>query len=178
MAAPLTVQDLDAYIELLRSKGWKVELTDGGPFTLDPSFTSRYPRIPESYLQFLQKVASCVNPDETVWFLCAADYNGTSDSGWAWNAFENMLLEDERDEEYRSEIVGFWDKHLPFMYSVGGEYAFLGFRVTGDSFGSVVDGYELQIEVSNVAPSFDDFVRLHSAAVRGDPGKTILGDYV
>ena len=177
-APAVAVQDLDAYIELLRSKGWNVELTYGGPLTLDPSFTSRYPRIPEGYLQFLQKVASCVNPDETVWFLCAADYNGTSDSQWSWNEFEKMVLEDEDDEDLRSEVVSFWDNHLPFMYSVSGEYAYLAFRVTGDSLDSVVDGYELQTEVSDLAPTFEDFLRLHAAAVQGDFGKTVLGDYV
>jgi hypothetical protein len=177
--ATLSDEELDAYIEVLRSHGWRIEPADGGPVTLGPEFTSRHPRMPDAYLRFLQKVASCVNPDETVWFLCAGDYNRTnSDSEWAWDEFEKMVLEDEGDEEVRREVAEFWDSHLPFMYSVGGEYAFLAFRVTDDKFGSVVDGYELQTDVSDVAPSFEDFVHLHSSAVRGDPGKTVLADYI
>jgi hypothetical protein len=179
-AAAETVHDLDAYIELLRNHGWSVRLRDGSvALTLNDAFTRRHPRIPDGYLRFLERVASCVNSDETVWFLCADDYNGTnSDPEWAWDEFEKMVLEDEQDEEVRREVAEFWDNDLPFMYSVGGEYAFLALRVTGDKFGSVVDGFELQTEVSDVAPTFEDFVRLHGAAVRGDPGKTVLGDYV
>ena len=90
-SAELSDAVLDEYLALLRGKGWKITESPGTAELTDESFRRRYPRIPEQYLKFLAKVASCVNADETVFFLCAADYNGTSDAGWAWNAFETML---------------------------------------------------------------------------------------
>ncbi|HKG98481.1 MAG TPA: hypothetical protein VKA97_11725, partial [Pyrinomonadaceae bacterium] len=90
----MTDQSLQEYLELLKRKGWRVELWDGAtPPALDPSFTLRYPRIPADYVKFLQRVKLCVNAGDTVWFLCLENYNSTSDSVWAWNAMEQMDLE-------------------------------------------------------------------------------------
>lgn len=176
----MTDQELDNYVELLKKEGWKVELRDSGGVWLNESFSRRHPRIPEGYVKFLQRVASCVNAAETVWFLCVDDYNGTSKSAWAWNDFEKIDLEGvQGDEEATAQIVEFWNHHLPFMYSVGGDYAYLALRVTGDSYGSVVDGYDIELTtVSDVALTFQEFVRLHSAALKGDFGDNVLRDYV
>jgi hypothetical protein len=176
----MTDGELDDYLDLLQQQGWKVELVDNGGLALNESFARRYPRIPEGYVKFLQRVASCVNADETVWFLCADDYNDKIKDGWTWNELEKLLLEGaEGDEQATAEIAEFWARHLPFMYSVRGDYAYLAFRVTGESYGSVVDGYDIDLmEVSDVGPTFEEFVRLHSAALQGDFGDTVLGDYV
>ena len=65
------------------------------------------------------------------------------------------------------------------MYSMSGEYAYLAFRVTSESYGSVVDGYDIdRTAVSEVAPTFEEFVRLHSAALKGEFGDNVLRDYV
>jgi hypothetical protein len=80
----MTDQELDNYVDLLKKEGWKVELIDSGGISLNESFSRRYPQIPEGYVKFLQRVASCVNAAETVCFLCADDYN-TSKWAWAWN---------------------------------------------------------------------------------------------
>ena len=174
----MTEQSLQEYLELLKSKGWRVELWDGAmPPALAPSFTLRYPRIPADYLKFLQRVKSCVNADETVWFLCLDDYNRTSDSEWAWDTMEQTDL-DGADEDWRAEVVEFWNRHMPFMFSVGGEYAYLAFRVNVEPFGSVVEGWEVLTEPRDRAKSFDDFIRLHSGALRGAVGDTMLFDYV
>lgn len=176
----MTDQELDNYIDLLKKKGWKVELNDSGVVSLNESFSRRYPRIPEGYVMFLERVASCINAAETVWFLCADDYNGTSKSAWAWNEMEKIDLEGSQgDEQTTAEIVEFWNRYLPFMYAVGGDYAYLALRVTGNPFGSVVDGYDIELTtVSEVAPTFEEFIRLHSAALQGDFGDSVLGDYV
>jgi SMI1/KNR4 family protein SUKH-1 len=174
----VTDQQLDDYIAVLERQGWRVELTQGD-VALSALFCSRHPKIPDSYMKFLQRVASCANASETVWFLCAADYNGASDAAWRWDEMEKIDLEGARDDAARSAIASFWNRHLPFMYSVGGDYAYLAFRVGDERFGSVVDGYDIELtSVSDVAPSFDDFVRLHGAALRGDFGDTVLRDYV
>ena len=172
----MTDQSLQGYLELLKSKGWCVELWDGETPALDPAFTLRYPRIPADYVKFLQRVKLCVNADETVWFLCLNDYNNTGDSGWAWNAMEQIDLEGE--ESAKDEIVEFWNRHMPFMFSVGGEYAYLAFRVSEERFGSVAEGWEVLLEPSDCAMSFEEFVGLHSAALKGDFGGTTLFDYV
>jgi hypothetical protein len=174
--AELTDGAIDAYLELLRSKGWTVTESSGAA-ALNEEFQRRYPRIPEQYTKFLSRVASCVNKDETVWFLCAADYNGTSEAGFAWNEFEKMDLEGAGDDrEWRDETIAFWDAHLPFLLSVGGEYAHRSFRVTGEKFGSVVDGYEELTAVTDFASSFADFIRLHTDEVNEKP-KT-LPDFI
>jgi SMI1/KNR4 family protein SUKH-1 len=174
----MTDETLDSYLDVLRAAGWKVKLNTGGRATLNESFTLRHPHIPEDYRKFLDRVSFCANADETVWFLCADDYNGTSEFVWAWNEMEKMTLEGaEGDQEETAKVVEFWNRHLPFMYSVGGDYAYLAFRTTGDSFGSVVDGYDIELtEVTDVASSFEDFLRVHSAAVRGETDE--LQDYV
>jgi hypothetical protein len=174
--AELTDAVLNEYLALLRSKGWTI-IESSGEVVLNEEFRRRYPRIPEQYTKFLTRVASCVNKDETVWFLCVSDYNGTSDAGFAWNEFEKMDLEGAGDDkEWRNETTAFWDAHLPFLLSVGGEYAHRSFRVTGEKFGSVVDGYEELTAVTDFASSFADFIRLHSDEVNEKP-KT-LPDFI
>ena len=174
----MTDESLDVYLDVLRAAGWRVELTPGGGTTLNESFTLRHPRIPDGYRKFLDRVKSCANEDETVWFLCGDDYNGTSEFVWAWNEMEKISLEGaEGNQGNAGKVVEFWNRHLPFMYSVGGDYAYLAFRTTGEAFGSVVDGYDIGLtEVTDVARSFEDFMVLHSAAVRGETNE--LQDYV
>ena len=168
--AELSDAAIDGYLALLRSKGWKITLASGTVELTDEAFRRRYPHIPEQYRKFLSRVASCTNADETVWFLCAAEYNGTSDIAWAWNEFEKVDLEGAgTDKEWRNETISFWDKHLPFLYSVGGEYAHRSFRVGDENFGSVVDGYEALTEVSELASSFADFIRVHTDEVNEKP---------
>jgi hypothetical protein len=174
----MTDQSLQEYLDLLGSKGWRVELWENAPPALGASFVGRYPRIPEDYVKFLQRVKSCVNADETVWFLCIDDYNNESDSAWAWNEMEKTALDGTVDEKERRAIIEFWNRHLPFMYSIGGEYGYLAFRVGVEPFGSVVEGYEDLSDASDSFASFDEFIGLHSAAVQGEFGDTTLFDYV
>jgi hypothetical protein len=67
----MTDEELDNYLDGLKNEGWKVELRESGVVRLDDSFSQRYPQIPEGYVKFLQRVGSCTNAGETVWFLCA-----------------------------------------------------------------------------------------------------------
>jgi hypothetical protein len=174
----MTDESLQAYLDVLRAAGWRVELTSGGGTILNESFTLRHPRIPDHYRKFLERVKFCANGGETVWFLCGDDYNGTSEFDWAWNEMEKINLEGaEGNQEKTQKVVEFWNRHLPFMYSVGGDYAYLAFRTTGEALGSVVDGYDIELtEVTDVARSFEEFMALHSAAVRGESNE--LQDYV
>ena len=174
----MTHESVAAYLDVLRAAGWKVELTSGGGTTLNESFTLRHPQVPDGYREFLDRVKSCANADESVWFLCSDDYNGTSEFAWTWNEMEKISLEGaEGNPEKAAKVIEFWNRHLPFMYSVGGDYAYLAFRTTGEASGSVVDGYDIELaEVTDVARSFEEFMTLHSAAVRGESNE--LQDYV
>ena len=174
----MTDQSLQEYLDLLRSKGWRVELWKDAPPALDTSFADRYPRIPAGYVKFLQRVKRCVNGDETVWFLCIDEYNNQSDYAWGWDEMEKIVLKGTVDETERRGIVEFWNRHMPFMYSVGGEYGYLAFRVGAEPFGSVVEGYEDLTDASESFASFEEFIRLHSDAVQGEFGDTTLFDYV
>jgi len=175
-------ETLTEYLRLLTSKGWAVEQAQPGEvLTLRDEIRSRYPRIPQQYEQFLARVRSCVNGDETIWFLCADDFNAeATDAAIVWNEFEKMELDDTAPGgSDPAEVRQFWEEHMPFMLSVGGEYSYLGFRVAGDRFGSVVEGYDIDLrEPSNVARDFDEFIRLHSDALNGNPHDTILFEYV
>ena len=166
----MTTEELDSYLELLKTEGWNVELKQDGGVNLSESFTTRYPRSPEDYVKFLARVASCANAADNCWFICTDDYNGSSDAAFAWNEFEQIEAESaEGEDEALVEIHTFWDRHLPFMLSVGGDYAYLALVVSGDKYGSVVDGYGPDFEgVTEVASSFEEFVRLHSSAVKGN----------
>ena len=166
----MTNEELDAFLELLRAKSWSIELTGNGGGNLNESFTRRYPRIPEDYAKFLRRVASCANADDTVWFLCADHYNGTSGLAFDWNEFETMDLESaEGDDLALGEIREFWDHYLPFIMSVSGDYAYLALCVSGDDYGSVVDGYASDFEgVTKVAASFDEFLGLYGATLKGN----------
>ena len=142
-------------------------MTGNGGGNLNEEFSHRYPRIPEAHAKFLGRVSSCVNAADTVWFLCADDYNGKSGSAFAWNEFEQMELESAEDDgdQAKQEIREFWDGHLPFLMSVSGDYAYLALRMS-ENHGSVVAGYGPDFEgVTEVAASFDEFVRLYSAAL-------------
>jgi SMI1 / KNR4 family (SUKH-1) len=176
----MTNEQLDAFLELLMIEGWKIQLREPCDGNLNESFYRRYPRIPEDYTKFLQRVASCVNADDTVWFCCTDDYNGTSPAAFAWDEFERMGLEGAREDAQKADqIREFWDQHLPFMLSVSGDYACLSLCVSGDAYGSVVDCYEPDFEgFSEVAATFDEFVRFYIAALKGDFGDTVLRDYV
>lgn len=176
----MTDEELEDFLGLLRGAGWTVELAgDGGGNELNESFRRRYPRIPEDYRKFLRRVASCERDSGNVWFLCADYYNGVGRTPETWNEFEQLSLESAGDDErWAAETRHFWDNHLAFLMSARGDYAYLGFRVSGDAFGSVVDGYDVDFEgVTDVAPDFASFVRAYSAALRGEGDDSIPPEY-
>lgn len=176
----MTNEELDDFLDLLRTQGWRVELRESGAGNLNESVSRRYPHIPEDYAKFLRRVASCVNASDTVWFFCADDYNGTSPAVFSWNEFEKMGLEAaEGNEQASQQIREFWSRHLPFMLSVSGDYACLSLCVSGDAYGSVVNSFAPDFEgLTEVTGTFDEFVRLYSAALKGDFRDTVLRDYV
>ena len=77
-----------------------------------------------AHRDFLGRYALLCRADESVWFLSAADYAGTADSAFAWDEFKHLSLDAALDDEDRQGIHTFWDRHLPVLMSVAGDYEF------------------------------------------------------
>lgn len=171
--------ELYLFLDLLRTKGWSVRID--GDSNLDELFRRRYPNIPEDYLLFLKLVSSCVNAEETVWFNCRDDFSGKNPSAFAWNEFEIMALRAiEGDDVACTQVREFWDKHLPFLFSVKGDYACLAFSLSENNYGAVVAAYgpDLDAVTSPLFPSFREFINSYSAALKERESNPDLTDFV
>ena len=157
----------------------------------------RYPAIPAALTEFVSRVETCMKPDETAWFLTAADYAGTSGFAFAWNEWERMELESytqSGDEPGAARVREFWNAYLPFYLDVGGDYAYFAVRVTEPKpvsrswwrfgperrfpeprLGSVVHAAEEFRAPSEVAGSFDEFLASVASAVSGRDGGPLDG---
>ncbi len=147
-------------LERLELAGWSLERRDGQPLRLPPELIARHPAIPASLLWFLDRVSSCINAKQTAWFLCEADFCGTSDSAFRWDEWEQLSLESVGDDaEWASSVRAFWDVHLPFLLSVEDGYAYHAIATSGDNLGKVVFGREPEFEEADVvAESFEEFL--------------------
>lgn len=125
--------------------------------------------IPEQYRELLGRFALLVSPDETRWFLSAADYAGLSDSAFSWNEIETLSLEASADEADRQRCDEFWHEFLPIALAVGGPYEYLAISRTT---GAVVHGVEPEFEQTTLlADDLADFVR---GVVAGDPAAAFI----
>lgn len=149
---------IEAFLKWAEDHGWKVQryTTDAA---IPAVITSRYGKLPEECLCFLRKTALLVTPDETGWFNCKSDFEGSSDSAFKWNELEVMSLQAAgSDESWKQRIRQFWDKHLPIFMSVKGGYSFYALDTSN---GTVEYGYEPEFEeVESVASSFLEFLEL------------------
>src|SRR5262245_43381168 len=110
----MNLDTLNLFLADLEQAGWSVERKSTQGLSLNPSFSARYPDIPDEYILFLENVASCINPSRTAWFLVEDDYNGTRNFAFSWNEFESQSIEAaEEDIELITEIKHFWDQNLP-----------------------------------------------------------------
>jgi hypothetical protein len=176
----MTDQELEDFLALLRSFGWEVVLRNEGKLDLGEEFNSRYRKIPEDHLKFLERVALCANSASNVWFLGEGDYNGTAGHAFAWNEFETMSFEGyELDQNSLEKIRKFWREHFPFMLSVHSDYAFLAICVSADDYGAVVAGYSPEFEDAfRVCDSFGKFVKLFSMTLTKEVDHPDLGYFV
>jgi hypothetical protein len=155
----------------LRRSGWAIEERPAQPVQLPPEVSRRYPRLPTALVEFLSGVVSCVNPAETAWFLCEADFHETDESAFRWNEWERMSLEaSDGDDALRSDVLSFWNRHFPFFLSVAGGYSYYAIETSSENFGRIVKGREPEFEAAEVvAESFEQFfVRLAKETVRPD----------
>lgn len=149
-----------AAINQLREQGWTVEDQIGQAFRLPTAIAVRYPRLPDSLVEFLSGLTQCVDSSQTTWLLCQTDYEGTSVAAFRWDEWEQLSLDAARgDPNLITEIRAFWDCHFPFLYSVHSGYAYHAICTDSDRFGQVVEGCEpLFEETSPIAESFESFL--------------------
>jgi hypothetical protein len=72
---------------------------------LPPEVSARHPKLPAAFIKFLGGVASCENDNQTAWFLCEADYAGTSGAAFRWDEWERMSLEAAGDDRHLATAV-------------------------------------------------------------------------
>ncbi len=155
-------QNLEPFLQWAKEQGWQLRRNRTGQCQLDGSVTKRY-QVPESYLEFLGAVRSCISPQDTAWFLCEEDYAGGQELMFRWNELELMSLaaaEDKGNKARMERIVRFWDGAMPFFVSVGGGYGFFALD-TKEHPGAVLYGCEPYFEkAQQVAEDLDGFLSL------------------
>jgi hypothetical protein len=106
--------------------------------------------------------------------LCQADYEGSSESAYRWDEWEQLCLEaSQGDGELIAGVRGFWDRHLPFMHCVGSGYGYFALVTSTEGFGQVVAGFEpLFDEATAIAGSFSAFL----AWLVQTPGDDLIGE--
>lgn len=147
---------INTFVKYMKENGWEVELYEEPNMHLSNSITTRYTNIPKEWLEFIKTVKSMMNAEETVWFLCADDYEMQSEDAFQWNEWERISLESAMgDNEWESRIRAFWDEHLPIIMSVKGGYSYYAVSMKD---GMVVRGAEPEFEECEaVAASFTEF---------------------
>ncbi len=148
---------LNTFIEHMKENGWQVTMYENRNDYLSNTITARYTNIPGQWLEFVKTVKCIMNAEETVWFLCADDFEPQSDGAFQWNEWEKISLTSaDGDQEWETRIKTFWDSHLPIIMSVKGGYAYYAISMKD---GSVVRGAEPEFEECEIiAPSFMVFM--------------------
>lgn len=152
---------INCVYDTLSKNRWTISRQNVSPYRLPECISGRYNSPPAEWVEFLNSISVCVNPDEIAWFLCTNDFNEQGDDAFRWNEFELMSLQaaiDDSDEEWQSAIVKFWDNHLPIYLSVAGGYEYYAIRMSD---GVIVHGAEPEFEeTTDAAPSFAKFMEM------------------
>ncbi len=138
--------------------GWKSELLTGRE-PLPSHVLSRYPGIPEDYLEFVESTKSVVAPGDIAWLVTTRVFAGKAGVAYAWNEWEQQSIEAAEGHPSLSVAVhDFWDKHLPVLMSVKSGYAY--FALNLDSL-QVVCGEEPEYEEPIIlASSLEEMFRM------------------
>lgn len=149
------------FIKWAEVEGWNLRYKIESNKVLPVYITERFQNIPDDFKAFLGMVDTLISSDEKAWFLSVNDYNGNSDLAFCWNEFEKLSLDSaETDNEWKQEITKFWDRYLPIIISVRGEYLYYAIDTTSSN-GAVVYGLEPEFEeVTEIANSFKEFLEL------------------
>lgn len=147
---------IKAFTDWARKNGWKIE-EDNKPLPIQ--VLNRYKTLPKSWLTFIEGYGSIVNNEENIWFLTTSNYYPKSEKEWRYNEYELISIDaTDGDDDWQTEIVEFWDNHIPIVKSVGNGYEYYAIEL--DS-GNIVRGFEPEFEETEfVAESFDEFIHM------------------
>lgn len=112
---------LNQFLSWAENHHWHITIrTDNA--NLPAEITSRY-SVPPEWLGFIENFTCCSNSADTKWFLIFEDFS--ADSAFRWNEFELQSLESaDSDTDLKNQITSYWNKHLPIILCVDGEYAY------------------------------------------------------
>jgi hypothetical protein len=147
---------MNHFIHWAKNNGWNIVSENNSIKNLPEVVMDRY-NIPNEYKTFLENIKICTNAEENIWFFCIKDYLADEENTFKWNEFELMSLDAaDDDKELIDEIKGYWDKHLPIMFNVKGEYEYYAINIKTKE---IVYGYEPMFEESGVvANNFDELL--------------------
>ena len=104
------------FINWAKENNWNLIEKNEISLKLKDDVALRYKSISSEYIELLKRVKQLISPSEKTWFLCEDEYNGNSDITFKWNEFELLSLEvAEDDDEWKSEIISWWDEKLPIV---------------------------------------------------------------
>lgn len=140
---------VEKFADWARYNGWNVE-TASEKQQLPEKVVERYAFIPDDWRDFISGFESLINGDNNIWFRTADEFAEEND-------FERISLEASKDdEEWRQEVIGFWDNFIPVVMSVAGDYHYYAIGVKT---GEVFEGWEPEFEEPEIcAMSFSDFI--------------------
>ena len=156
----------------LEGAGWRVERATRPP-PLPDGIRQRHPELPPLALEFFSEIHACVRSDEACWLLAAADYAGpVAEEAFRWDELERIFTEDPTGGELAAKVRAYWDRYLPILLRVDGDYEFLaiGTDAGSDDFGKVVHGFAIEFDESSViAESYADFLAQFADIARRQP---------
>lgn len=149
------------FINWAKRNNWSIIEKKEKNLCLETDIISRYKVIPSEYVELLKRIKQMIAPNEKAWFICEDEYNDKSEIVFKWNEFELISLEAVKDDdEWKSEIISWWNEKLPIFLSVNDGYSFYAIDLSNNK-GSIVKGYEPEFEeTEEVASSFEEFLEL------------------
>jgi mRNA degradation ribonuclease J1/J2 len=147
---------INNFINWAKNNHWNVVVENNSMKNLPENVLARY-NIPDEYKTFLENIKTCTNSEENVWFLCIDDYSEKPEGSFRWNEFEIISLEAaDGDAELINAIENYWNKHLPILFNVKGEYEYYAINTENKN---IVYGYEPEFEESEtVADNFGELL--------------------
>jgi hypothetical protein len=155
------------FFERLKELKWNINLREEKINNWENLASGRLLTAPDELKDFISSYSLCANTEDNIWFLSCSDYMHNPDISFPWNEFENQSKE-YADKDMLKEINAFWEKHIPFLFSVKNGYSFLVYCIKGENCGKIFYGYEPEYEdVSLISYSLEEFKDKYINALEG-----------
>lgn len=173
----------DDYIDILLENDWVFEKNNE---PIDRVKANNYAdnkleKVNDNFFSFINKYMLLTNQSDNVWYIPIDEYSRDTikEDEFSWNSFEIESLEYADDADEKKEIKDFWNKHLPFLFSVKDGYSYIAMIIEGKDKGKIVYGREPEYEdVEVISDSFDDFQKLHSKFLKEGKKDRVLSSFI